>query len=100
MLLTGQPDLFFDRVDRSDGPWKAAAADPARSVSYLLMSTDRSADLLSQMYPEAAAGTDPRLLVVYKTSRYMLVGVPTTFSPQADDAATGTATPSGTEESP
>lgn len=80
MLLTGRPDLFFDRVDRSDGPWKAAAHNPAASVDYLLLSTGvGSGDLLTQMYPDAAAGSDPRLPVVYATDRYVLVGVPAGF---------------------
>jgi hypothetical protein len=79
MLLTGQPDLFFDRVDQSDGPWKEAARQPAQYVDYLLMSTGDSNDLLSQTYPEAAAGSDPRLPVVYSTDRYVLVGVPAGF---------------------
>jgi hypothetical protein len=79
MLLTGRPDLFFDRVDKSDGPWKEAALDPAKHVDYLLLSTDTSSDLLSQLYPDAAAGLDPLLSVVYPTKRYVLVGVPSGY---------------------
>ncbi len=30
MLMTGRPDLFVDRVDKSDGPWKDIARDPGR----------------------------------------------------------------------
>jgi len=89
MLLTGRPDIFFDRVDQSDGPWKAAANNPAPVVDYLLMSTDTSSDLLSQIYPEAASGSDPRLPVVYRTDRYVLIGVPAAFNPAADSAAPG-----------
>lgn len=81
MLLTGRPDLFFDRVDHSDGPWKAAAQAPAQYVDYLLMSTGAGNDLLSQLYPDAADGADPRLPVVYNTDRYVLVGVPAGFDP-------------------
>ena len=33
MLLTGQPDLFVDRVDKSDGPWKDIAARPGAATS-------------------------------------------------------------------
>jgi hypothetical protein len=79
MLLTGRPDLFFDRVDKSDGPWKKAAGNPAKYVDYLLLSTDTSSDLLSQLYPDAAAGLDPLLSVVYPTKRYVLVGVPSGY---------------------
>jgi hypothetical protein len=76
MLLTGRPDLFFDRVDKSDGPWKDAANDPAAHVDYLLLSTDSSSDLLSQLYPDAAKGLDAELSPVYVTKRYVLVSVP------------------------
>lgn len=76
MLLTGRPDLFFDRVDKSDGPWKKAATSPAAYVDYMLLSTDTSSDLLSKLYPDAAAGTDGLLPAVYRTDRYVLVQVP------------------------
>lgn len=83
MLFTGRPDLFFDRVDRSDGPWLEAARNPVEAVDYLLLSTDTSLDLLSQVYPEAATGRDPSLTTIYTTSRYTLVGVPTGFTPDS-----------------
>lgn len=88
MLLTGKPDLFVDRVDKSDGPWKDIARDPGRYVDYMLMSTDGNDgdDLLAQMYPNAAAGSDGRLPVIYRTDRYVLLGVPSDFDP---DDATG-----------
>jgi hypothetical protein len=84
MLITGRPDLFFDRVDQSDGPWQQAAKDPAPHVDYLLLSTDTSSDLLSKLYPEAADGSEPLLPVVYRTERYVLVSVPTGFTRGAD----------------
>lgn len=85
MLLTGDPALFFDRVDRSDGPWQAAAKDPAGAdVKYLLLSTDTSDDLLSQLYTEAVDGTDPMLPELFSTPRYRLVGVPAAY--QREDA--------------
>lgn len=84
MLLTGRPEIFFDRVDKSDGPWQEAAKDPAQHVDYLLLSTDGSDDLLSKLYPEAADGSDPLLPVVYRTERYVLVSVPTGFTRGAD----------------
>lgn len=80
MLLTGRPEIFFDRVDQSDGPWQKAAKDPAQHVDYLLLSTDTSDDLLSKLYPEAADGSDALLPVVYRTERYVLVSVPTGFT--------------------
>lgn len=81
MLMTGRPDLFVDRVDKSDGPWKEIAANPAPSVASMLLSTGGGGDLLAQIYPNAAAGTDPRLPVIYRTDRYVLVGVPANFDP-------------------
>lgn len=84
MLFTGRPDLFFDRVDRSDGPWLEAARNPVEHVDYLLLSTDASLDLLSQVYPTAAEGRDPALTTIYTTSRYTLVAVPAGFTPDSD----------------
>ncbi|WP_300643865.1 hypothetical protein [Nocardioides sp.] len=86
MLFTGRPDLFFDRVDRSDGPWLEAARNPVEHVDYLLLSTDTSRDLLSQVYPVAAEGRDPALTTIYTTSRYTLVAVPAGFTPDRDVA--------------
>lgn len=99
MLLTGRPDLFDDRVDAGDGPWLAAAQDPATHVDLMLLSRDTSRDLLSRLYPAAAAGTDPALVPVMSTDRYVLVGVPTGYVRPTDDAAatadTITADPAG-----
>jgi hypothetical protein len=99
MLLTGDPALFFDRVDRSDGPWREAAKDPAaHGVRYLLLSTDTDGDLLSQLYADAVDGSDSMLPVLFETPRYTLVGVPPGYSRDgetpvdptpASDAATG-----------
>ena len=87
MLLTGHPELFFDRIDRSDGPWKVAARNPAGHVDYLLMSTADNGDLLTKLYPDAAAGNDAQLQVVYRPPRYVLVGVPVGFAPNADSTS-------------
>jgi hypothetical protein len=91
MLLTGRPDLFFDRVDKSDGPWKTAAMHPAAYIDYMLLSTNSSGDLLSRLYPDAAAGSDGLLPVVYRTQRYVLVQVPTgyTFGSSTLDQGSG-----------
>lgn len=88
MLFTGRPDLFFDRVDQSDGPWLEAARNPVDNVDYLLLSTDTAADLLSQLYPEAAVGRDQSLTTIYTTARYTLVGVPAGFVPDETVAET------------
>ena len=91
MLFTGRPDLFFDRVDASDGPWQEAAADPVAHVDYLLLSTG-DADLLTERYPEAAQGEDVQLTSVYRTERYTLVAVPPGFRPEATESAETTET--------
>jgi hypothetical protein len=81
MMLTGRPELFFDRIDKSDGPWKVAARNPAKYVDYILMSTSDNGDLLTKLYPDAATGSDAMLPVVYRTPRYVLVRVPATYDP-------------------
>jgi hypothetical protein len=81
MMLTGHPEIFFDRIDKSDGPWKEAARNPAANVDYLLMSTSDNGDLLTKLYPDAAAGSDAQLQVVYRTPRYVLVSVPSGYRP-------------------
>jgi hypothetical protein len=80
MLMTGRPDLFFDRVDKSDGPWQQAAKDPAEHVDYMLLSVDTTDDLLSRLYVEAADGSDALLPVAFRTERYVLVNVPTGYN--------------------
>ncbi|WP_148611264.1 hypothetical protein [Nocardioides rubriscoriae] len=76
ILLTGAPDLFLDRVDRSDEAWTAAAQAPADPVHYLLLSTDTARDELSRRYPAAVTGDDPDLRPVFTNQRYVLVSVP------------------------
>ncbi len=84
ILLTGDPALFFDRVDESDGPWLAAAKDPADHVDYLLLSTGSSADLLSALYQDAVDGSNAFLTEAYRTERYVLVSVPSGFRRGSD----------------
>lgn len=82
MMLTGHPEYFFDRIDNSDGPWKVAARDPGKhDIDYLLMSASDNGDLLTKLYPDAAAGSDAQLQVVYRTPRYVLVSVPAGYEP-------------------
>ncbi|GAA1137274.1 hypothetical protein [Nocardioides aquiterrae] len=83
MMLTGHPERFFDRVDKSDGPWKIAARNPAKYVDYMLISTSDNGDLLYKLYADAVAGNDAQLQIVYRTPRYVLVGVPKGYSPTA-----------------
>ncbi|WP_309647333.1 hypothetical protein [Nocardioides sp.] len=84
ILLTGDPALFFDRVDKSDGPWLSAAKDPAAHVDYMLLSTGSSEDLLSNLYEDAVDGSNAFLTEAYRTDRYVLVSVPSGFRRGAD----------------
>lgn len=79
MLLTGKPELFFDRVDRGDAAWFKAANAPGSKVRYLLLSRSIEDDRLSQIHESAATATDPALQAVFTTDRYVLVSVPDTF---------------------
>lgn len=87
MLLTGRPELFFDRVDRGDGAWFKAANAPGPKVRYLLLSRSTADDQLSQIYPAAATANDPALQPVFTTDRYVLVSVPDTFVPNEEEAS-------------
>lgn len=89
IVLTGHPELFFDRIDRGDGPWLKARNDPPASVQYLLISHSEK-DLLRRAYPDAATGNDARLPVAYSNDRYTLVKVPASFTP---DLTATTTTP-------
>ena len=101
MLLTGDPALFFDRVDRSDGPWQEAAKDPSGyDVRYLLLSTDTDEDLLSQLYADAADGTDTMLPELFSTPRYTLVGVPAGYQRDDTTAVPSSPAPDATQGGP
>jgi hypothetical protein len=76
MLFSGTPSRFFDRVDKSDGPWMKVAAAPGGKVQYLLLSRGNPNDLLTKLYPAASKGSDRQLEVVHSNDRYTLVRVP------------------------
>src|SRR5437868_8841806 len=48
MLYSGEPSLFFDRIDRGDAEWTQAAVTPYRRVRYLLF-TSQGGDLLNHL---------------------------------------------------
>lgn len=87
MLLTGRPELFFDRVDRGDAAWFRAAEDPGLGVRYLLLSRSTADDRLSQIHPTAATASDPALQAVFTTDRYVLVSVPDNFVPTEEEVS-------------
>ena len=72
--LTGQPQLFFDRVDKGDDEWRAVLDAPDGKVEYMLVQkTD--ADLILSRYPNADAGNVPGLAPVVSNDRYALLKV-------------------------
>ncbi|MFB9312859.1 hypothetical protein [Nocardioides plantarum] len=100
ILMTGKPSIFFDRVDESDGPWNRAAKDPAGHADYMLLSTSTATDLLSRLYPAAAARDDTLLKEVYGNARYTLVAVPDgyTFGAVAPKGETSSGDGDGAEQ--
>ncbi|MFN8112978.1 MAG: hypothetical protein U0R51_07240 [Solirubrobacterales bacterium] len=72
--LTGQPQLFFDRVDKGDEEWRGVLDNPDGKVGYMLVQkTD--ADLILSRYPNADTGNVPGLVPVVSNDRYSLLKV-------------------------
>ncbi|MCL8024596.1 hypothetical protein [Nocardioides bruguierae] len=77
MLFSGEPELFLDRIDQSDGPWLEAARDPAASdVDWLLVTTDGD-DLLTEQYSEVGF---EGLTLYHENDEYRLYSVPEGFT--------------------
>jgi hypothetical protein len=94
IILNGQPQVFFDRVDKGDEKWNSVLDDPFGKVGYMLVAYNpRSGDLIQRHYPQLNAGTIQGFDVVYRTDRYILVRV-ATRNPRAA-AARSSATTSG-----
>jgi hypothetical protein len=74
IILTGRPQVFVDRSQRGDGPWKQKLDNPFGHVGYMLIAHS-AGDLIHLRYPNAIAGGNPDLKVVYTTKRYTLVKV-------------------------
>jgi hypothetical protein len=78
ILLTGRPEVFFDRVDKGDTKWRRVAARPQGGedeVDYFLVAQDAGGDQLHNRYPEAADNQVQGLEVVYFNERYTLLRV-------------------------
>jgi hypothetical protein len=65
MLLSGKPQLFWDRIDRGDDLWLDARDSPWGRVRFVLIS-DSPNDLLRARYSHALDGTEPGLRRVYR----------------------------------
>jgi hypothetical protein len=74
MLLTGRPDLFWDRIDRGDQEWQIARDDPWGRVRYMLV-IPGGPDLIMQQYPEIASGHTRGFTIVLRSGKYVLVRV-------------------------
>lgn len=75
ILLTGRPEVFFDRVDRGDETFRDAILRPHSRVGYLLIAKQVSGDLIRRRYPTAAARVAAGFTVAFETERYLLVEV-------------------------
>ena len=87
IILTGQPNLFFDRVDKGDTEWQKVLDDPWGNVDYVLVQrTD--ADLILQKYPGMDVGEVDGFDPIASNDRYTLISVSPTAPATSGDAAT------------
>jgi hypothetical protein len=76
ILLNGQPQVFYDRIDKGDAKWNQVLDDPYGKVRYMLVAYNpRSGDLIQRHYPQINSGTTPGMTPIYRTDRYVLVRV-------------------------
>ena len=81
--LTGEPELFLDRVDQGDDSWKAVLDDPYGKVEYFLV--ERS-DLITETYPGIEDDEVEGFEVLSSNDRYAVVQV-AEEDPQAETTA-------------
>lgn len=75
MLLSGRPELFFDRIDRGDDAFRAALRTLPPSVDYVLVSRDVRADLGRDAFPGLTEDQSDRAAIEFETDRYVLARV-------------------------
>lgn len=76
ILLNGQPQKYFLRVDKGDAKWLEIRDNPwGRAKYFLVTNNPNSGDLIDQKYPGAAKGAVPGLTPVHATDRYTLIRV-------------------------
>jgi hypothetical protein len=110
ILLSGRPQLFFDRIAFGDTRWQQVLENPAGRVRYMLASTNPQAgDLIQQRYGQAVQGTDEQFTVAARNERYVLLRVPAAQQAQQEgataqeprsEAPTGAATPQAPPTAP
>lgn len=74
MLLSGRPDLFWDRIDKGDEAWLDVLSNPWGRVRYMLVSSGVD-DLIRAHYPAIADGTVPGFTVVHRGDGFTVVAV-------------------------
>ncbi len=74
MLLSGRPDLFFDRIDRGDVEWAGAVERPFGRVRYVLVS-DSPDDRIRGMRPRLTRGEEPGFTLVERIGGMQLYRV-------------------------
>jgi hypothetical protein len=74
MLLSGRPQLFWDRIDRGDDDWLSVRESPWGRVRFLLVS-DAANDLVRVRYPGAADNEVRGLRRVYRSQGLALYRV-------------------------
>jgi hypothetical protein len=76
MLLSGRPQLFFDRIDKGDKVWRQTLRAPWGKINYFLVATQAAGDLIRRAYgANALSGSNPALVPVFRTDRYTLLSV-------------------------
>ena len=73
ILLSGRPQLYFDRVDKGDRTFQQAVLRPYGRVTHMLMAKQASGDLIRRRYPTAASRVVAGLTPVFETERYVLL---------------------------
>jgi len=91
IALTGEPELFLDRVDMGDDEWRQVLVDPYGKVNYILV--ERS-DLISDEYPGIEDGEVDGLEVLTQNDRYTVIGV-AEEDPADEEAAAAEETATG-----
>ena len=95
ILLSGRPQMFFDRVDRGDGTFERVVVRPHGRVTYMLMAKQVSGDLIRRRYPTVPSRVAAGLTPVSETERYLLLKVPTRDPRRPQSAGAGSGTTGG-----
>ncbi|MGB0119972.1 MAG: hypothetical protein WBP55_03330 [Solirubrobacterales bacterium] len=85
MLLSGRPQLFYDRADKGEGDWEAVKDNPFGSVDYMLITISRAGDQLRKQWPLAVSGGESGFTPIFSTDRYVLVEVADVKPPSIEE---------------